>query len=675
MSQLTAMEDRLATGPFPRRWEDAICVGGLLIFATIIAFPGLGGRLLAHFDNPAHIAEIRDLARAQSNGWSDLAYAGFPLHTLQPPLIFDTLATMVRWGGALERLYEFFSVLGFVAPALAVFLLARVRLGAFWAFALASTVIFYRGSLLALDGMFSFGLASAALVLVLDLLVRPTRDLRHTAMLAALVAFIGLVHMYTTIALVYLALVHAMFSMRRAPERYRLLYDVPAFLLGMFGAAAYWLPNVLAGTKPGPLPGTSPPLLELILNAFKKVLSNLVTISTGSDSADRWGQVVADPIHYMEIFLQIVLLLLVVRGASRIAKSEDAAPRYGAALGLIIVGLVFAQIVCGLPFLGPQPFRLLYVCKLSLAVAAIPGMQLLSKKLSGRAVYQVIVCAILLAHVWMFNRLEGRQLVELRGRDTADLELTWAWLREHKQPSWGRLFMQDTFGLRRFPELQNSHILARTAEVTGVEQIGAYYGDTPYVRSEYRDPLTSTDSQTLDRMLVIMDRANATHLLLVDPDLSEVFMRDDRFKALANYGRYTIFERVGASSLWSSITEGSGEVSTARVAAGKIRLNVEGPIKRIVVKESYHPFWRITPQGAGVLELGPAGAMSLSLLPEQRSSTIELVYVPPTASTWLSLGSWLVIFAVLIASGPRCIVNDTRLLSRWCLKRDGAGSM
>lgn len=62
-----------------------------------------------------------------------------------------------------------------------MFLLARKRLDALWSLVLASSVLFYRGSLYALDGMLSFGLASAAFILVLGLHAEQTRSLRHTA--------------------------------------------------------------------------------------------------------------------------------------------------------------------------------------------------------------------------------------------------------------------------------------------------------------------------------------------------------------------------------------------------------------------------------------------------------------------------------------------------------------
>ena len=158
------------------------------------------------------------------------------------------------------------------------------------------------------------------------------------------------------------------------------------------------------------------------------------------------------------------------------------------------------------------------------------------------------------------------------------------------------------------------------------------------------------DPQTVDRVLAIMDRANATHLLLVDPALSDIFVRDNRFKVLAQHGRYMIIERAGKISRWSDVVEGSGQVTTMRAAPGRIRLHIEGPVARIVVKESYHPFWRVTPQNAATLESGPAGAMSLSVPQQQGASTIELLYMPPMIAIWLSMAGWLVILGLLLKS-------------------------
>src|SRR5262249_34126413 len=153
---------------------------------------------------------------------------------------------------------------------------------------------------------------------------------------------------------------------------------------------------------------------------------------------------------------------------------------------------------------------------------------------AGRA-HELVVAVTILGHGFMLNRLVARETTLVNGADVAELEQTWAWIRESRDASWGRVYLQDTFGLKTGYELDHSHMVTRTSERTGAEQIGAYYGNTPYERPEYWLALAPQDPQTVDLVIPVMEQTNATHLLLVNPALFDMFRRDGRFHFEAQF--------------------------------------------------------------------------------------------------------------------------------------------
>ena len=78
---------------------------------------------------PGEEAEIYDLAGAASCGWSDLAFCGFPLGSLQSPFWYRLLAAIVRLGLPLIPVYSLLLWAAFSLPALALYAVARRRVG------------------------------------------------------------------------------------------------------------------------------------------------------------------------------------------------------------------------------------------------------------------------------------------------------------------------------------------------------------------------------------------------------------------------------------------------------------------------------------------------------------------------------------------------------------------
>ncbi len=97
----------------------------LVLAALVLSWPILAGGYLTYADNAAHIAEIYSLAFENGGGWSDIAFCGFPIGMLHSPLWYGAVAGLVRAGVPAGFLYALALFIGFVAPPLALYFVAR----------------------------------------------------------------------------------------------------------------------------------------------------------------------------------------------------------------------------------------------------------------------------------------------------------------------------------------------------------------------------------------------------------------------------------------------------------------------------------------------------------------------------------------------------------------------
>jgi hypothetical protein len=617
---------------------DLLAVLGIAILTAIVTLPALRGHLAAYQDNPVHLVEIRELARPGSGGWADFAYCGFPLHMLHSPLVYGGLALLTRWGAPLGALYDLLLALSLLAPALALYFVARRRLRPPWAFALATTIVLYRASLIggaaALGGMFTFHLAGAAFVLVLDRLARRDRTLRDAVWLAALAGFIGLTHMFITIALVYLGAIHVAWSLWQGAERRRrLLHDLPALGLGVVAAAAYWMPNLLARTASRAEP-------ESIFNLAIRVVSTHFPLPP--PELGKLGRITFDPVFFADALPQLAVVVLALGGLRRALRDPDDAPRYGAVIAVLFLGLMFAERWTGLALLGPQNARLMWIARAGLLLAAMPLLCELAARVAPRRAWALVLAGAA-AFALLSGRVVARQSIPPASPELAALEDLWSWLRAHRQPTWGRVFLQDTFAWGPGDRLARSHVLVRTGEVSGVDQLGAIYGATPYARdwmASNPDWLFGVDVRRpdlIDRVAASMERANATHLVLSNPALFARFEGDPRFLTRVRVGgRFLVLERRGAEGRWARALDGAGEVSLERLQPGRLRLEVAGTPRRIALAQAHHPFWRVDPPGGATLRADADGLMVVEPSGTQ-AQRLELTYQPPALPGQLSL--------------------------------------
>jgi hypothetical protein len=269
-----------------------------------------------------------------------------------------------------------------------------------------------------------------------------------------------------------------------------------------------------------------------------------------------------------------------------------------------------------------------------------------------------------LALASLSQHLVSHQAVEEDSPEVADLERVWSWMRAHATPRWGRVYVQDTIWVKSGFLLADSHLLAQTAERAHVEQLGSYYGSNPYVKRWIGDGgslfgLAVTEPGFVDQVVARMSRANATHLLLVDPKVAPRFEGDPHFAVDISVGRYVLLERRDAVARWGRILEGTGDLSVGRMEPGRIRLTLEGTSTRVAVNESFHPFWRVEPQGAGRVAEDADGLLVVDRLAEDARS-IDLVYSPPALPMLITRVSLLGVAGLFAAAA----MAKRRLASR-----------
>jgi hypothetical protein len=612
-----AMLNRVGSNAPPVRPGDALAIISLVAISILVALPGLGDGLLAYYDNPAHLAEIRDLTLVHGSGWSELAYCGFPLHSLQPPLTFGLLGLLTRLGVPLALSYQALIVTSYAAPSLAFWVIARGMLSAPAALFMASTILFYRPVLEAFEGMFSFSLSSAAWLLVLGLLAREEpRSLRHLVKVATLAAFIGLSHVYVTIALIYLGAVHTFWNLRDLAGRRRLYWDLPALGLGALSASAYWLMNALSGTRAVGNPA------QLVRTLRQLVTANDPAPSPGANAV---VQLLSDPVWFADAGLQLAILVAGAIGIALAFRGSRNLPKYGLVLAAVWLTCVAVQPWIPVMLLGPQNNRFVILTKFALLAGSIPAVAWVENRVPDLRRVWVTTLVLAVFSIFIFERLVAYMAVPETER--REVEQMWQRLAQARQPDWGRVLVQDTFGAGLGRHLDNSHIMAESAQRAGIEQVGAYYGNTPYDREDFWLSFDPADPELPERTVDVMRRANATHLLLANPNLIGLFEADKHFSKLFEAGRFSLFNRVGSQSEWvRAVTPAQARPTVTRVAPGHIRIATNGAIE-FTVAESYHRFWKAEPIGSAQITADAEGLIELRVAAS--TPQVRLDYTPP----------------------------------------------
>jgi hypothetical protein len=644
----------------PRRAPpaDLTAVLFLALAALVLSWPILAGGYLTYADNAAHIAEIYSLAFENGGGWSDIAFCGFPIGTLHSPLWYGSVAALVRAGIPAGLLYAAALYVGFLAPPLALYFVARRILRPLTAGFAAYLLLIQRPSLVGLGtplaGMWTYYIAAALFIALVWRLGRGAHTKRDLVWLGTLVGLIAITHLFLLVPVAVLAAVHLVRSVIRRVRPAALAREAAFALTGTIAAAAYWLPMVLAKETTTFAPQNLSPPMAL---ARLFLPTDVVELVTG-EAPDFSVRIV------LEALPMWLLLVLGVWGAVVWKRRRNEAALYGAWIALImLVLIVFVAPATNARIFGPVSWRLLFFVRIGAALAAIPILAAAEERLaflSRRAVAPAAAVVGVALCLWWGAPLRA-ETPPAKSEEMAEVRQLWDWLSKNKSVAWGRVYIQDTFMTPPLSsDLCGSHILALTARETGIQQLGPYYGVVPYKTKTWTMGqvglvygLRVAAADHLQELRSRMAMTNATHLIAADPTLAVQLQRSGSFVLLARIGRFAVFVLRGAVSSWASPFGGEGEASAAvdeyRTGRAVLRVSAKSADAALLVKTSYHPFWhvagfdraRLTEHSTGLIRVG-------GLSPGERR--LELAYRAPTWPVWVSAAGWL---ALLLLSFPR----------------------
>ena len=627
-------------------WKSRLAGAGFLVALSAAAgWPVLAGGGLWYLDNPAHLAELSEWARPGWNGWSDLAFCGFPLGQWHSPVAYGALGALVRLGIPPGLAYVAALWAAFSFPPLVLFFGVRKRAGEGRAVLLASLLMLQPPALAGIasawGGMWTFYLAAGGL---LWLMQRWSTGRDGVAGNAALVGAIGLTHLFALAVVPLLAGVKLLFSCRRKTTGAVL----GACFLGALASAAYWLPPALAQAGGGWVPQNLSPIRILWALAVPADLQSL----TGAAPTDgrEWMQSGVLPMW--------ALLALGIAGGLRSSGSGPSRPaRFG-----LVFGAAALAVLLSLPALpmgldriwGPASWRLLYVVRLGLAWSAA-GIFATRRDgeppplpLGGR---EALAGLLLLALGWALAAPLRQAVRDPGGQTRREVQALWDAIRSTTVPGdAGRIYLQDTY---RNPGLSpglawNSHVLALTAAATGVRQLGAYYGMAPQRTAPWTSGefgricgVSPDDSDAASSALERLRRGHCTRLVVASPAWAERLAgRNDCIREYRSEW-FTLFWLVGEGREGAEILSGGGRASVEYPTPGESVLDVElaAPGGSLRLAQAWHPDWTLDGADGVGLASDETGLLRVDNAPAGRHSLI-LRYRPPAWPRWIFWIAW-----------------------------------
>jgi hypothetical protein len=640
----------------------------LLGTAVSIALPILRIGYLTYIDNAVHLAEVYDLARGTGNGWSELAFAGFPLTTLHSPIWYPLLARLTRAGAPLEPIYAGLLMLGFAAPALALYAVARRRTSPMRAGVLAYLVLVQPSMIWGigspLGGMWTNALASAALVLLADLLSRPALTAGQHWAASALLAFAVLTHLFVLPLAAMLAAITTALHLRAGSiTRGELLRRIAGWALAGLASAQYWLTLLWVGNQSAAPHQAFHPLdvlVRLLLPADPMLLLNHIPAE-----AIRWD------LHLTDAVPMLLVVGLGVVGAARRTVREDPLVRVGFSLGLVVLGSLLVDHYFPLGFLGPVSWRLIEWVRIGAAFAAIAAVTDLRVGRLARLGHAGAVAAALAATasgLWWGLPLR-RDCPASLAQDVERANALFAWLEQNASPDWGRLYLQDTFGRRwREAGLAHSHLLALASHHVGLPQIGTYYGVVPYklrwTLSEF-DTLFTTWEPTRDWVVEALGKTNSGVIVASNRETSDFLAKTGEFDDLYSVSRYTVWRLRGASNHPVAELGPTNHVGPVELQPGELRfdLRTEYPAARVLAKTAWHPWWHLEGIPGAWLRESPEGFLVIDDIPSGEFH-VRLWYEPSPLPRRLTLAGWSILLGLGLTLGQRALRARTAPAAR-----------
>jgi hypothetical protein len=608
--------------------------------SVLLTLPLWRGGWLLLGDHAPHIAEAIDLSR-NTSGWSDVAYAGFPLSVLHSPLWYGLLAFVVRLGVPAWIAYTGFVTLTEVTLGLVALEVGRRRAPP--AVALAVSVAVQTQSLLVtgpsgvLTGMWTFGLAIAMYLVLVDRLHEPF-DARVGAQIAALVGGIGLTHTFAIHAVVALVLVRCLSLIVLGREERRSVAGIGvASALGAVASAAYWLAATLSIDT-----HDIQPVISLGWPNFQIFFRPLL-----EDAFDP-----ATVLLYRTPELPD-LLLLVVAGLSFLRMARlDTRERalFATTVGtMVLVLFVVAHIATmrDRAVFGPIPWRIMVVTRsllLFAALAAFPRM-----RLEGSRALALTAAVGVLCLFWANER--GRLLSFEAGSASdpayAEVHQVFAEVARVAPTLEGRVYVQNTHGIAA-PPLGGGHPLALLSARSGAHGVGSYYSLVPFATdlwlTSFVGPVVGQIASDPSRHLIDerLDDLGAELVVLVDRPTIEVMSQwGPEYSVVARPGRFAILRRRRPGMARSD--DANATIDGFRLEDGRLEVDVaSGREHDVMLAVSYAQRWAIEEAPEGTYLARRRNGLMRVHLPAGRHH-IVLGYLAPQWPLLLSLLGWTLI--------------------------------
>ncbi len=626
--------------------SDAIILLTLLGATVVIALPILEGGYRTYIDNSVHVAEIYELSRGTE--WSEIAFTGFPAKLLHSPLWFGALATLVSWGVPLGPPYALMCLIGFAAPSLAIYWVARQRISKWGAATLAYLVLVQPtmawGIGSSLGGMWTSAIGAALAIVFADLIAPSRASLRRHVAAAFVLALIGLTHFFALLIAVLLVIATAIdhFVERNfSIEDYKL--RVVVWLVAATASAGYWLGFLMTAD----LEAAGKDVMSFTELAYRLLLPTdaMLIIDHRPEQAVHYG------LHLTDALPIAGLVVLGVVGRAFFRKQQDTLGRSGFLVAAFLLVGIAIEPYYPLPFLGPVSWRLLFWVRLGLALAAIGLVGRISFRALERAGAPAAVAAALAAvgmGLWWGRPL--RQQATMPKNELADVESLWRWLEENRDEEWGRIYLQDSFGpgWESGAPISRSHLLVLTYERLKLPQLGSYYGVTPFhtrwTMGEMGQLFTGRGWN--DASLRGALRNTNAGLLVVSAQ--ETRARLERvgksFDRLYQIGRYSVWRDREAKSAWINPLRPTNEVSGVQMRGSEIAFDVKTkfPRARVLVKSSFHPSWHLEGPPGSTLRESPVGHLVVDNIPVG-SYRIRLRYEDDPLPRRLGWAGWVLL--------------------------------
>lgn len=612
-----------------------------VVVSLLLCLPLWRGGWLLSGDHAPHIAEAIDLARTQS-GWSDVAYAGFPLGVLHSPLWYGLLALAVRLG--LPAWASYCAAVTLTECVLGLVALEVGRRRAHVALALLAAVLVQTQSLLVagpsgvLTGMWTFGLAIAMFLVLVDRLHEPFTG-RIGAQIAALVAGIGLTHTFAIHAVVALVAVRSISLVLLGREERRSVLGIgAACALGAIASAAYWLAATLSIDT-----HDIQPVVSLGWPNFQIFFRP-------------WLDEAFDPVAILLYRTPELpdLLLILAAGLSFLRLSRlDARERalFATTVGTMVVVLFVVAHIATMrerAVFGPIPWRIMVVTRsllLFTALAALPRVRLDG----GRAVL-VTALAGLVCVGWAGERSRLLGIESGAGDEStmAEVERVFSEVSRLAPGIEGRVYVQNTHGIAA-PPLGGGHPMALLSARSGVRAVGSYYSLVPFPTdlwlTSFVGPIVGQVASPASRPEIEerLDDLGVEVVVLVDrPTQIVVEGWGPEWQKIGTAGRFLIFRRPRPGLARGA--EAGVVMERVELGDGEIVLDVAGPRVEhdVLLAASYAQRWRLIEAGEGAyLARRRNGLMRVHLPPGDHH--VVLRYEAPRWPLLLSAIAWCAI--------------------------------